>query len=217
MQNLEKKYLSLVNWLTSSFNQKLLVLFLVGLILLGFGVLSIKNGGLSKSSSVEVLESTSESDNDATELVVEIAGAVEKPGVYNLPKNSRVEDLLIASGGISADADRIWVEKTINRAAKLVDGQKLYIPKTSSQSEVLSANYQGDIKVGQGISGSRSNQLININMATLKELDTLPGIGPVYGQNIIEHRPYSSVVELSSKSVLKPSTYEKIKDLVTTY
>lgn len=209
----------LVNWLTSSFDQKLLVLFLVGLILLGFGVLSFKSGGgiLSKSSSVEVLESISESDSDTSELVVEIAGAVEKPGVYNLPKNSRVEDLLIASGGISADADRIWVEKTINRAAKLVDGQKLYIPTKNSQSDVLSAKTDGGIKVGQGSSGSRSNQLININTSTLKELDTLPGIGPVYGQNIIEHRPYSSVSELSSKAVLRPSVYEKIKDLVTIY
>lgn len=177
----------------------------------------MKNGGLSKSSSVEVLESTTESGEDGLELVVEIAGAVEKPGVYHLAKTSRVEDLLIAAGGISANADRIWVEKTINRAAKLIDGQKLYIPDEDYQTDVLGDKSEGGIKVDQGTSGSRSNQLININTASLKELDSLPGIGPVYGQNIIEQRPYSSVSDLSSKGVLKPATFEKIKDLVAVY
>ncbi|MHA2055880.1 MAG: ComEA family DNA-binding protein [Candidatus Hodarchaeales archaeon] len=56
-----------------------------------------------------------------------------------------------------------------------------------------------------------------MNTATLKELDSLPGIGPVYGQSIIEHRPYSTVEELLSKDALKKSTYEKVKDLVTVY
>ena len=59
--------------------------------------------------------------------------------------------------------------------------------------------------------------MVNINTATLKELDTLPGIGPVYGQNIIEHRPYSTVEELLSKAVLKKNVYEKIKDKVSVY
>ena len=59
--------------------------------------------------------------------------------------------------------------------------------------------------------------LININTASLQELDTLPGIGPVYGQSIVEHRPYSNIEELMSKGALKKNVYEKVKDLVTIY
>lgn len=198
-------------------NYKLIIFLLLGLILIGFGAFSFKNGGFTKSDSVEVLNSSTESNSDTSEIVVEISGAVENPGVYKFQNGARVDDLLISAGGISVDADRNWIEKTINRAAKLIDGNKYYIPKENEQPDVLSANDMGGIKLDQDTSGSRSNGLININTSDLSTLDTLPGIGPVYGQSIIEHRPYSTVEELLSKGALKSSTYEKIKDLVSVY
>lgn len=195
-------------------NRIFLVAFIGGFVLIGLGILLTRNVGSTK---VEVLEATTEGFSAGSEIVVEIAGEVEKPGVYKLAKDARIEDLLVISGGVSSTADREWIEKFLNRAAKLIDGQKLYIPTIGEQSKVSSANNTvGNQTVSPNFSGQGSG-LINVNAATLKELDSLPGIGPVYGQNIIEHRPYSNIEELLSKGVLKKSVYEKIKNLIIAY
>ena len=65
--------------------------------------------------------------------------------------------------------------------------------------------------------GSESEKLININTASQKELESLWGIGPVYAQNIIEHRPYSKVDELIEKKILKTNVYDRNKDTLTVY
>lgn len=191
-----------------------LLIVLFGLTLIGLGVLFSRGAGNLSETKIEVLDSTTEAQNPLSDLVVEISGQVEKPGVYRLPFGSRVEDLLIAAGGLAAGADRNWVERNLNRAAKLSDGQKIYLPK---QSESMSAKNERGIKMYQGNLEVTGEGLVNINTASLSQLDKLPGIGPVYGQNIIEHRPYSTIEELLSKGVLKKSVYEKIKDKITIY
>ncbi len=109
------------------------------------------------------------------------------------------------------------MEKYVNRAAKLVDGQKIYVPRQNEQSVNITANnLVGDQGTSLGTS-TYTSVLININTASLKDLESLSGIGPVYAQSIIEHRPYSSVEELLSKEALKVHVYEKIKDKVTAY
>lgn len=151
------------------------------------------------------------------EITVEIAGEILKPGVYKLPAGSRIDDLLVTAGSFSVGADGVWTDKYLNRAAKLTDRQKVYIPSSNQQSSAPGAkNSRGDQTVSGNFT-SDSNVLININTASAAELDSLPGIGPVYGQSIIEHRPYSNVDELLSKGALKPSVYQKVKDLVTVY
>lgn len=166
---------------------------------------------------VEVLTETTEGYGDSLEIVVEIAGEVVSPGVYSLRKNSRIEDLLVAAGGVSLNADRDWIEKSLNRAAHIVDGQKIYIPAVGEQSISASANNFGVSGGSTAVRGSGGSNLTNINLASQKELDELPGIGPAYAQNIIEHRPYSNVEELLTKGALRKSTYEEIKNLVTVY
>lgn len=198
-----------------------LLVFLFGIIFLGLGVLFFKNKGGSvvglSSTKVEVLNSTKESEGTLSEIVVEVSGQVEKPGVYKLPFGSRVEDALILSGGFSLSADRVWVEKSLNRAAKLSDGQKLYIPKKGENAAApLRPSGSAQDFAGQG-GGVVGEGLININTATFSQLDSLPGIGQVYGQSIIEHRPYSNIRELLSRGVLKTSVYEKIKDKISVY
>jgi len=107
-----------------------ILLFLIGAILVGLGVFLFKNRESLYSSGVEVLESSSDDkDSSFEEVVIEVSGAVETPGVYRLLSSARVEDALIAAGGISVDADRDWMEKTLNRAAKISDGQKNLYPK----------------------------------------------------------------------------------------
>lgn len=202
-------------------NSKLLVFSLLGLILIGFGVLAYKIDIFSSGDTVEVLPaspSDGSQGGNALEIIVEVGGAVEKTGVYKMKMGDRIDDLLIISGGLSGDADRDWVNKNINRASKLIDGQKTYI---YSQSEVASARKEGGYPpaVGQvkpdqgvlGITGSDPAGLTNINTASQLELEKLVGIGPVYAKNIIEHRPYSMIEDLVKKGVIPTKTFEKIK------
>ena len=193
-----------------------LLFLLLGLILIVTGLFIVKSGLVSPSTKVEILTATTSAAVNG-EIAVEIAGEVLTPGVYRLPAGGRVEDLLIVSGGFSINADRNWTDKYLNRASKLTDGQKVYIPNINEHSSVLSAKNSGGDQTTSSTFSSDSNTLININTASLGELDSLPGIGPVYGQRIIEYRPYSDTSELLSKGVLKSSVYQKVKDLVSVY
>lgn len=202
--------------LLSKFRYPLLI-FLIGMVLVLGGVFFFKSGLSFSGTKVEVLTDGVEENDSSKSITAEISGEVISPGVYKLSSDARVDDLLIAAGGFSQRADREWTDKYLNRAAKVSDGQKIYIPSINKQSDVLSAkNVGGDQSISTNFS-SDSKGLININSASLGELDTLPGIGQVYGQSIIEHRPYSNVSELLSKGVLKKSVYEKIKDLISIY
>ncbi len=189
-------------------NRHFITFFLAGLTLIGLGIVFFKTRQLEDSPKIEVFQAESKEDS-GQDLVVEIAGSVQKPGVYKLPSGSRVEDLLIEAGGLSADADREWVSRFLNRASRLVDGQKIFIPKSGTTL--------GPKNTNTGTSYTLNKKLVNINTASQKELEDLPGIGPVYAQNIIEHRPYSSVEELLSKGVLKKNVYEKVKDSLTVW
>lgn len=189
---------------------KLPIIFvLIAFLFLGLAIFIIKGDWLNTSPKVEVLSSTDNPTNNTNEIIVEIAGAVQKPGVYRLPTSSRIEDLLIAAGGLSENADRVWIDKTINKAAKLVDGQKIYIKQLG---ETSASNLPLSDSVAQ-----YNNGQININTASASELDKLSGIGPVYAQKIIDQRPYSNISELVSKKVISQSIYEKIKDKITAH
>jgi competence protein ComEA len=204
-----------------AYKYRYLILFcLVGIILIGLGALNYKKN-IADNKTIEIIK---EEENANKEIIVEVAGQVVRPGVYKLPNGSRIDDAIIIAGGINEKADRVWMDKYVNRAAKLTDGQKIYIIKsgelsTSSvnQSEITSANFLGDNQSGSSVLGVGGSGLVNINTASIKELDTLYGIGPVYAQKIIEQRPYSNIEELVSKGVLKSATYEKIKDKLTVY
>lgn len=190
---------------------------LVGVSLIGLGIVFTKNSGGVLSDKVEVLESATEGQNKNDEIVVEVSGAVENPGVYKLSDNSRIEDALIAAGGVSADADRDWMEKVINRAAKITDGQKIYIAAVGEQTGALSASIGGGNQSGSSTNLASSSKLVNVNTASQNQLESLWGIGPVTAQNIIEQRPYSSVQELLDKKILKSNVYERNKDILTVY
>jgi competence protein ComEA len=179
-------------------------------------VLAYKIELFSSGDSIEILNDVKESPGSHLDITVEIAGAVEKEGVYKMKSGDRVDDLLIASGGLSVDADRDWVVKNINRAGKLIDGQKIYIYHLGEESD----NRSGGIKLDQGVLGAESQNsgnLININTASQKELEKLVGIGPVFATNIIEHRPYSDIQDLVSKGAISQKILEKIKNEISVY
>jgi len=141
------------------------------------------------------------------QVTVDVAGAVEKPGVYKMPSGSRIGDALVGAGGLSAQADREWVAKTLNLAEEVKDGGKVYIPE---KSQIINS------QMANGEQGKSTN-LININTASVGELDSLPEIGEARAKAIIANRPYGSSAELVSKAKIPASVYAKIKDLVSIY
>lgn len=186
----------------------IICLGLVGMGLVGYGVWDQVKPREVK---VEIIKEKGESEKVKVngEVVVDVAGAVEKPGVYKLPSNSRIGDALVLAGGLSANADRSWVSATLNLAEKLEDGEKIFIPRRDENSNIGSSNIV--------ISERQRDGRININTASISELDSLEGIGAARAQAIIENRPYSKIEELVAKAKIPQSVYEKISTSISVY
>jgi competence protein ComEA len=148
---------------------------------------------------------------------IHVSGAVVNPGVFSLRAGSRVQDAVLAAGGISAHGDA----ESINLAARLVDGEKVHIPRRSQNPEnppptSPSKAVENEFDQPQAPTDER---LIDINTASQSELEELRGIGPVIAQRIIAYRetngPFESIEELQKVSGIGPVTFEKIKDQIT--
>jgi competence protein ComEA len=122
-------------------------------------------------------------------VIVDVAGAVKRPGVYRLSSSERVEDALKRAGGATGRADL----SQINRAAKLEDGRQILVPARASRAGPA-ATQPGST------SPAAPEQPVNLNTATLEQLDTLDGVGPATAQKILdyrtEHGGFGSVDEL---------------------
>ncbi len=143
----------------------------------------------------------------ATSIKVDVEGAVIHPGLYSVPEGSRVEDALAAAGGLSKNVDDAAFAKSINRAMKLIDGGKLYIPELEGGSSLDSSSHVGTL--------SNISNLVSINTGTESQLDSLPGVGPVTAQKIITNRPYQTLEELVSKKAVGAAVFEKIRDQIS--
>ncbi len=138
-------------------------------------------------------------------IKVDISGAVMRPDVYELTEGSRVDDLIKRAGGLKLSANQEFVAKNINRAQKVVDGAKYYIPQ---QGETVTSS--SSFISGSAVAGAVTS-MVNINTASQKELEALSGVGPVTASNIIQNRPFSSVEDLLNKKIVNKGTFEKIK------
>lgn len=131
------------------------------------------------------------------DVVVHVAGAVRRPGVYRLPAGSRVIDAVERAGGASAEA----LSGSLNLAARLADGQQVLVPERNGLSATSSATGEGPISLGT---------------ATVEQLDQIDGIGPVTAQQIIDFRDsrggISSVEELDRISGIGPATMSALRD-----
>lgn len=143
------------------------------------------------------------STNTDGRIVVYVSGAVAKPGVVSLAGNARAIDAVQAAGGLAADAD---AEK-INLAQPLRDGMQVNVP------------HSGTGVAPPGAAGRGTGGRININTASVAELDSLPGIGPALAQRIIEYRtshgPFTAPEDLKNVSGIGESKFERLKDRIS--
>lgn len=199
-------------WINS--HQTGLAVMALGAALTGVGVLGSLLLSARDQHGVEIVRNEVEQPNFSLSptplpaVVVDVAGAVQRSGVYQLENGARLSDALTAAGGLSVDADRIWVSRSLNLAERLTDGAKIFIP---SRGESASAGLRNS---NSGTVGSMSDASlrVSINTSGLSELDTLWGVGEVRAQAIIDGRPYGSIEELVVKKILPSSVVEKNRD-----
>jgi competence protein ComEA len=143
---------------------------------------------------------------DASVFVVHVAGAVSAPGVYDVRGPARVIDAIDAAGGPAPEAEL----DSLNLAAPLVDGQRVYVPVVG---EIVAPASDGSALADPSASGP-----IDLNTTNAAELEQLPGVGPATATAIIEHRdehgPFASVDDLTDVRGIGPAKLEAIRDLV---
>ena len=140
---------------------------------------------------------------------VYVSGAVQSPAVYELPHGSIIQDAVDAAGGPATDADL----DAINLALELQDQQHVHLPRAGE------ANPPPVISGGASRSGKTTGHLIHINTATAAELETLPGVGEVTAQRIIDYResngPFETIEDIQNVSGIGPKTFEGFRDMIT--
>jgi competence protein ComEA len=142
------------------------------------------------------------------EMLVDVQGAVARPGLVRLASGSRVADAIAAAGGYTAQTDLLAAASSINLAAALTDGAQVFVP------------IQGAVAIpsaGPG-GGGGSGGLVNLNNASPEALEALPGIGPVTVQKIVaarQERPFATLEELVEREVMNRGQLDDIRDLVT--
>jgi competence protein ComEA len=139
-----------------------------------------------------------------TVLVVDVAGAVRRPGLYRLPQGSRIADAVARAGGMSRHA----AAASVNLAAPLADGEQVLVPSSV-----------GGVGGAAAAGGAPSPSApVDLNSATVEQLDALPGIGPVTAQKIVdyrqEHGPFTSVDDLDAIPGIGPSRIDNLRGLV---
>jgi competence protein ComEA len=143
-------------------------------------------------------------------LVVHVVGAVRRPGLYRLAEGSRIADAIRTAGGAKASAALALV----NLAAPVADGQQIAIPREGSRAPGASGVPQPATAQPGGPASP-----VNLNAATLEQLDTLPGVGPVTAQRIVEYREangaFRSVDELDAVPGIGPARLEQLRELVS--
>jgi competence protein ComEA len=147
-------------------------------------------------------------------LVVDVQGAVVRPGVIRLVAGSRVADAIAAAGGYSPRVASDRLATALNLAAPLRDGDQVVVP---SRDDPPATSARPVVSGSGGTAGQGPNAQLDLNSATAEELDGLPGIGPVTAAKIVAARAeqrFVSVDDLRSRKLVGASTFDKLKDLI---
>lgn len=189
-------------------NALVIIPLCIGVILISIGLIQIFG---QKEAKIEFEKGTpvagaATKDTVQTKIKVDVEGEVVRPGVYSLESDARVQDAIVAAGGLASNADR----NSLNLAQKIMDGQKIYV---LAHGEAPNANTNSVSNTEASVTSE--NGAVSINSASGDALESLSGIGPVTAKKIIDNRPYGTLEELVSKKAVGSSTFEKIKNDIT--
>ena len=151
----------------------------------------------------------------ALNIVVHVAGEVNKPGVYTLPNSARMIDAVTAAGGATARADL----EVINLATPLIDSSQIYVPAKGVAARPTFVRPQPGVNgVASATNSPSAIGVVNINRASVTELDALPGVGPSTAQSIVDYRsangPFGSPEDLLNVKGIGPAKFEAMRKLV---
>ncbi|MCX7795256.1 MAG: helix-hairpin-helix domain-containing protein [bacterium] len=184
--------------------------YLIGIIIILIGALLFSLNRPVREESKELPIVIEEEEHSPVKIAVHIGGAVRNPGLYYISVDSRVADAIQIAGGPTPDADL----DAINLASKLIDGSKILVPSKLKKLDISSGSNTslGETSVGASV------KKININTATAKELEELPGIGPTLAGKIISYRetngPFKNIEDIKKVSGIGEKKFEAIKDLI---
>ena len=199
---------------------KITIILLLIVVIIGVGIVLYKNinneDNFIINSASDISENTPAIQIEIPPVIIHIAGAVKNPGVYQLKSTDRIVDAVKIAEGATEEANL----DLINLAAILKDGQKIIIPyKTYSETgEEINTNTHNNAESMYYSSPVSTSAKININTANANMLQTLPGIGPVLSERIIEHRNqnglFGMIDDIMDVSGIAEKKYEGIKDLI---
>ena len=205
--------------------QKIIVIAIAGIVAIGIMYFIYNKNQVKEDINIEneILVNnviTNENNTNDDIVIIHITGSVKNPGIVKLKEGSRIEDAIEAAGGLTENAD---ITK-VNLAYVVEDGTKIKIPSASEEDigdeDIIDSKSGDNIIIEENtISSNNSTQTININKATEKEFETLPGIGPSLASKIIEYRnqngKFGSIEDIKNVNGIGDNKYEKIKDLIT--
>ena len=193
------KDLSLKQWIS--------VVVLVSAVMLGIGMIMGKN--LAETKVVPSEQVVIENSEEPIYITIYIVGEVNKPDVYELPINSIIKDAIEKAGGPTEDADLV----AINLARKVKDGEEIIVP-----TKQVFISDSSDLGNSTSTVGTNASGKININTASAKELEALPGIGEVKSNAIVQYRKdyglFRDIRDIMNVSGIGEITFENIKDLI---
>lgn len=174
-------------------------------VLLVFAIRQLGGGGAATPAVTPVVAPAHAKPAAAKLLVIDVAGAVRRPGLYRLRSGSRIDDAIAAAGGPTAKAQL----DSVNLAAPVADGEQVVVPGRGAA---------GVAAASPPAAGSSSSAPLDLNSATLEQLENLPGIGPVTAQKILDYRQqhgaFHSVAELQGVPGIGPAHMAQLKGLV---
>ena len=205
--------------------QKIIVIAIAGIVAIGIMYFIYNKNQVKEDINIEneILVNnviTNENNTNDDIVIIHITGSVKNPGIVKLKEGSRIEDAIESAGGLTENAD---ITK-VNLAYVVEDGTKIKIPSALEEDigdeDIIDSKSGDNIIIEENtVSSNNSTQTININKATEKEFETLPGIGPSLASKIIEYRnqngKFESIEDIKNINGIGDNKYEKIKDLIT--